>query len=84
MNLFWAKHVFKPYYLYICDSKLNLMNPSIKTQIDTPNNMKIITSPEKSKNLDMIIALAVFLFCCLISFTETKEVAEVLFSNVRP
>ncbi len=60
------------------------MNPSIKTQIDTPNNMKIITSPEKSKNLDMIIALAVFLFCCLISFTETKEVAEVLFSNVRP
>lgn len=59
------------------------MKSSIKNQLNSPAVMKR-TAILKAKNVDMIIALAVFLSCCLISFTETKEVAEVLFSTVRP
>ena len=59
------------------------MKSSIKNQLNSSTAMKR-TAFLKAKNVDMIIALAVFLSCCLISFTETKEVAEVLFSMVRP
>lgn len=59
------------------------MKSSIKNQLNSPAGMKT-TATVRTKNVDMIIALAVFLSCCLISFTETKEVVEVLFSTVRP
>ncbi|MDG1296047.1 MAG: hypothetical protein P8P48_02835 [Saprospiraceae bacterium] len=59
------------------------MKSSIKNQIESPSMMGTVAS-NRSKGADIVIALAVFISCCLISFTESKEVVESLFTNIMP
>jgi len=59
------------------------MKSSIKNQLESPGMLGSI-APNRSKGVDIIIALAIFISCCLISFTESKEVVESLFTNIMP
>lgn len=51
-----------------------------------PNELNDIYPMESIKNrkLDMTIALAVFLACCILSFLQNEEVAKSLYTNLMP
>lgn len=51
-----------------------------------PNKLNNIYPMESIKNrkLDMTIALAVFLACCILSFLQNEEVAKSLYTNLMP